>query len=225
MKLNDLSDNKGARHARKRRGRGIGSGLGKTGGRGHKGQKSRSGVALKGFEGGQMPIYRRVPKRGFNNPFRKMWAVVNLGTLQRALDDKRLAADAPITPILLHEAGLVRRALPVRLLAKGELSTKVVVEVAAASAAARAGVEAKGGEVRVKPFDCKKSAQEQSQKQSSEQQPPEQEATHWRKTKRAENMQSKQDRQKKKKAARPFSRVSSQAPSPSISVSPEESSS
>ena len=79
MKLNELSDNKGARHARKRRGRGIGSGLGKTGGRGHKGQKSRSGVALKGFEGGQMPIYRRVPKRGFNNPFRKIWSVVNLG--------------------------------------------------------------------------------------------------------------------------------------------------
>ncbi len=223
MKLNELSDNKGARHPRKRRGRGIGSGLGKTGGRGHKGQKSRSGVALKGFEGGQMPIYRRVPKRGFNNPFRKIWAVVNLGTLQRALDQKRLAADAPITPSLLLAAGLVRRALPVRLLGKGTLSTKVVLEVAAASPAACAAVEAQGGEVRVKPFDHKKPAQKQSQDPSQEQS-PEQKAKHWRKTKRAENKQSQQDR-KNKKAARPSSRVSALAPSPSIAVSPEESAS
>ena len=214
MKLNELSDNKGARHARKRRGRGIGSGLGKTGGRGHKGQKSRSGVALKGFEGGQMPIYRRVPKRGFNNPFRKIWSVVNLGALQRAIDEKRLAADAPITPSILHAAGLTRRALPVRLLGKGTLSTKVVLEIAAASPAARAAVEAHGGEVRLKPFSHKKPALEQTQ---------EPESTHWRKTKRTENKQDKKNRQDKKAARTSSSlRVSALPPSPSVSVKPEE---
>ncbi len=197
MKLNDLSDNKGARHARKRRGRGIGSGLGKTGGRGHKGQKSRSGVALKGFEGGQMPLYRRVPKRGFNNPFSKTWAIVNLGRLQRALDDKKLADAATITPSLLQAAGLVRRALPVRLLGKGTLSSKVIVEVAAVSAAARAGVEAQGGEVRLKPFDHKKPAQ---------QRPSEHGETHPRKTKRAENKLRQQSR-RDKKSSRPSSRT------------------
>ena len=192
MKLNELSDNKGARHARKRRGRGIGSGLGKTGGRGHKGQKSRSGVAIKGFEGGQMPIFRRVPKRGFSNPFRKIWAVVNLGTLQRALDDKKLAADAPITPDLLLDAGLVRRDLPVRLLGKGVLSTKVILEIAATSPAARAAVEAQGGEVRLQPFDHKKPAKEQPLQQGEEQK-----AMHWRKIKRASNQKDNQERKNK----------------------------
>ncbi len=203
MKLNELSDNKGARHARKRRGRGIGSGLGKTGGRGHKGQKSRSGVAIKGFEGGQMPIFRRVPKRGFSNPFRKIWAVVNLGTLQRALDDKKLAANAPITPDLLLEAGLVRRDLPVRLLGKGVLSTKVVLEIAATSPAARAAVEAQGGEVLIKPFDHKKPAKEQPPQQGEEQK-----STHWRKVKRASNQKNSLERKSKTASRRVGSKAS-----------------
>ena len=210
MKLNELSDNKGARHARKRRGRGIGSGLGKTAGRGHKGQKSRSGVSIKGFEGGQMPLYRRVPKRGFNNIFGKTWTIVNLGTLQRALEEKRLDADKPITPDVLLAAGLVRRALPVRLLGKGTLSTRVVLEVAAASPAALAAVEAQGGEVHLKSFDHKKPAKEHD---------PEQKITHKRKIKRAENQQNKKDRQSKKPARRP----SALAAAPVISLSPSSS--
>ena len=109
MKLNELSDNKGARSDRTRVGRGAGSGKGRTAGRGMKGQKSRSGVAIKGFEGGQMPLYRRLPKRGFKNPFRKEYAVVNLGRLQQAIDDKKLDAGKAVDTAALTAAGLVGR--------------------------------------------------------------------------------------------------------------------
>lgn len=150
MRLNELRDNPGARKERVRVGRGIGSGKGKTAGRGQKGQKSRSGVAIKGFEGGQMPIYRRLPKRGFTNPFRKEYAVVNLGQLQRAIDDGKIDAKQTISVEALQGAGLVNKVRDgVRLLAKGEIKTKVTVEVAGASKAAIAAVEKAGGQVVV----------------------------------------------------------------------------
>ncbi len=150
MKLNELSDNQGARKPRKRVGRGIGSGLGKTSGRGHKGQKSRSGVALKGFEGGQMPLHRRLPKRGFKNIFAKRYAEVNLGRLQQAIDAGRLDAKSPMDAGVLVAAGIFKNAHDgVRLLAKGELKTKVNVTVAGASKAAVEAVEKAGGSVTV----------------------------------------------------------------------------
>ena len=148
MKINEIRDNKSARRARKRRGRGIGSGLGKPGGRGHKGQKSRSGVALANFEGGQMPIYRRLPMRGFRNPSRRDFVVVNLGRLQEAVDAGRLDAAAPVAGAVLKAAGVVRRPRDgVRLLARGELRTPLHITVAGASRAAVAAVEKAGGSV------------------------------------------------------------------------------
>ncbi len=157
MKLNELSDNKGARKKATRVGRGIGSGKGKTAGRGQKGQKSRSGVSLRGFEGGQMPLYRRLPKRGFTNIFRKHFAEVNLGRLQKAIDEGKLDPKAPITAALLREAGLVGRIRDgVRLLAKGEIKAKVTMQVAGASKAAIAAVEKAGGKVELPPVPPKK---------------------------------------------------------------------
>ena len=150
MKLNDIRDNPGARKTRIRVGRGIGSGKGKTGGRGQKGQKSRSGVAIKGFEGGQMPLYRRIPKRGFLPPNQKSWQVVNLGTLQKAIDDKKLDAGKPIDAAAMQGAGLFKNARDgVRLLGKGELTSKIEVKVAGASASAIAAVEKAGGKVEL----------------------------------------------------------------------------
>jgi large subunit ribosomal protein L15 len=146
MKLNDIKDNPGARKSRVRVGRGIGSGLGKTAGRGQKGQKSRSGVAIKGFEGGQMPLHMRLPKRGFNKPNRLTFAVVNLSTLQAAVDAGRLDAGQPVDAAALKAAGVVTHPRDgVRLLARGSLTAKLDVVVAGASAAARAAVEAAGG--------------------------------------------------------------------------------
>ena len=152
MRLHELRDNPGARKRRKRVGRGPGSGIGKTGGRGIKGQKSRSGVAIKGFEGGQMPIHRRLPKRGFNNIFRKRYAVVNLGSLQRFIDAGKIDPKKPIDEAALLASGLVRRLHDgVRLLAKGELKAKkLAIEVTGASKAAIAAVEAAGGSVTLK---------------------------------------------------------------------------
>lgn len=150
MRLNEISDNRGARSTRKRVGRGIGSGLGKTGGRGHKGQKSRSGVAIKGFEGGQMPLYRRVPKRGFTNLFANDYTEVNVGRLQQAIDAGKLDAKTPIDDKALVAAGVVRRLRDgVRLLGKGELSAAITIEVAGASKGAIAAVEKAGGKVTV----------------------------------------------------------------------------
>ncbi|MBR2034156.1 MAG: 50S ribosomal protein L15 [Alphaproteobacteria bacterium] len=149
MKLNEIKDNQGARHSRKRVARGIGSGSGKTGGRGQKGQKSRSGVAVNGFEGGQMPIYRRLPKRGFNNPFAKVFAVVNLDTIQKAVDAGKLNAE-DVTIASLQAAGIVGKTLDgVRLLARGAITSKVNVSVNSASKAAVAAVEKAGGKVNL----------------------------------------------------------------------------
>lgn len=148
MKLNDLRDNAGARHAPRRVGRGIGSGTGKTAGRGQKGQKSRSGVSLLGFEGGQMPLYRRLPKRGFHNPFSKDYAEINLGQLQAAVDKGAVDAGQPVTGKALLQAGLVRKSRDgVKLLARGALEAKLEIKVAAASKAAVAAVEAAGGSI------------------------------------------------------------------------------
>lgn len=147
MKLNEIRDNEGARKSRKRVARGIGSGSGKTGGRGQKGQKSRSGVAVNGFEGGQMPIYRRLPKRGFNNHFAKEYAVVNLDTLQKAVDAGKLNAD-DINVDALLKAGIVSKKLDgIRLLARGAITSKVNVTVNSASKSAVAAVEKAGGKV------------------------------------------------------------------------------
>lgn len=154
MRLNELRDNPGAAKLRTRVGRGIGSGKGKTGGRGVKGQKSRSGVAIKGFEGGQMPLHMRLPKRGFNKPNRKQWSEVNLGRLQKAIDEGKIDASAAIDAAALIAAGLVRRELDgVRLLAKGELKTKVEITVAGASKSAIAAVEKAGGKVNLPAAD------------------------------------------------------------------------
>lgn len=148
MKLNELRDNPGARRAKKRLGRGIGSGLGKTSGKGHKGAKARSGSSVQGFEGGQMPIYRRLPKRGFVNIFRREYVEVNLGKLQQAIDDKRLDAGQPIDGQALLAARVLRRVRDgVRLLAKGELKAKISITVAGASKAAVEAVEKLGGSV------------------------------------------------------------------------------
>lgn len=151
MRLNELSDRPGATKAKKRLGRGIGSGLGKTSGRGVKGQKARTGVAIKGFEGGQMPLHRRLPKRGFNNIFAKKYNEVNLGRIQEAVDSGRLDGKKPITIEALKEAGLIRRAKDgVRLLGQGELKGKLAFEVTGASVNAIKAVEAKGGTVTLK---------------------------------------------------------------------------
>ncbi len=156
MKLNELADNPGARKARKRVGRGIGSGLGKTAGRGHKGQTSRSGVAIKGFEGGQMPLHRRLPKRGFNNISRKSFSVVNLDRVQEAIDAGKLDASAPVTAETMVAAGLVRRVRDgVRLLGVGELKAKVAFRLQGASKNAVAAVEKAGGTVEVVGLDGK----------------------------------------------------------------------
>ena len=150
MKLNELRDNPGARKPRKRVGRGIGSGMGKTGGRGQKGQKSRSGVAIKGFEGGQMPLYRRLPKRGFHNPNGKEYQELNLGKLEAAIGAGKIDAGKPVTEKALLEAGVVRRRLSgVRLLAKGQIKAKLQIEVTGASKAAIAAVEKAGGTVNL----------------------------------------------------------------------------
>ena len=149
MKLNELKDNKGATKARIRVGRGIGSGKGKTCGRGQKGQKSRSGVAVHGFEGGQMPIYRRLPKRGFKNPFAKEYAVVNLDTLQKAVDAGKLSANA-IDLLALMNAGIISKPMDgLRLLARGAITTSINITVNSASKAAVAAVEKAGGKVSV----------------------------------------------------------------------------
>jgi len=150
MKLHELSDNPGANKARKRIGRGIGSGKGKTSGQGHKGQKARSGVAVKGFEGGQMPLHRRLPKRGFNNIFALKYKVVNVGRLQGAIDAGRLDAGKPVDAAALKAAGIVKSAPDgIRLLAKGELKSKINITVAGASKAAVEAVEKAGGSVTV----------------------------------------------------------------------------
>ena len=148
MKLNEIRDNQGAHKIGKRVGRGIGSGLGKQCGRGGKGQTARAGVAINGFEGGQTPLYRRLPKRGFHNPFRLRFQPVNIGRVQEAIDAGKLNASDTINAETLRAAGVIRRARDgVRLLADGEIKVKVTIEVAGASKAAIAAVEKAGGKV------------------------------------------------------------------------------
>ena len=156
MKLNEVRDNPGATRNAKRVGRGVGSGTGKTSGSGHKGQKARSGVSINGFEGGQMPIHRRLPKRGFNNIFRKNYAVVNLGRLQDALDAGKLDAKKPVDAAALVGAGVISKVRDgVRILAKGELTTKKVeIHAAGASKAAAEAVEKMGGKIIVPAFEA-----------------------------------------------------------------------
>lgn len=150
MKLNEISDNDGARKTRKRVGRGIGSGLGKTGGRGQKGQKSRTGVAIKGYEGGQMPLYRRLPKRGFKSLDTSRYEVVNVGRLQAAVDAGKLDAGKPVTEAALAESGVISRVRDgVRVLGGGELTAKLQIEVTGASQSAIAAVEKAGGTLSV----------------------------------------------------------------------------
>ncbi|MGI3210700.1 50S ribosomal protein L15 [Roseovarius tibetensis] len=150
MKLHELRDNPGATKTKKRIGRGPGSGMGKTGGRGIKGQKSRSGVAIKGYEGGQMPLYQRLPKRGFNKPNRKEYAVVNLGLIQKFVDAGKIDANQPITEDVLIASGLVRRKRDgIRVLAKGDVSAKLDLKVTGASQSAVAAVEKAGGTLAV----------------------------------------------------------------------------
>ncbi|WP_408065821.1 50S ribosomal protein L15 [Zavarzinia marina] len=153
MKLTEIADNPGSRPSRMRVGRGIGSGKGKTSGAGVKGQKARSGVAIKGFEGGQMPIHRRLPKGGFKNLFRVAYLPVNLGKIQAAVDAGRIQAGATVTPAVLSETGVLglRRGFPVRLLADGEIKVALTFEVDAASAKAVEAVQAAGGTVNIIP--------------------------------------------------------------------------
>jgi len=150
MKLNEIRDNKGARKSRVRVGRGIGSGLGKTAGRGQKGQKSRSGVSVFGFEGGQMPLHMRIPKRGFNNIFAKDYAEVNVGAIQAAIDAGKLDAKGTLDHAAFKGAGLARGGKDgVRVLGKGELKAKLSLKVAGISAGARKAIEGTGGTVEL----------------------------------------------------------------------------
>ena len=170
MRLNQISDNNGARKARTRVGRGPGSGKGTTAGRGDKGQKSRSGVAIKGFEGGQMPIFRRLPKRGFKNIFSKDFNEVNVGRLQQAIDSKKLDPKNPVTVEALIEAGVLKKRRDgLRVLGKGELTAKIAVEAAGASKAAVEVIEKAGGSVTItapKPAE-KEDAPKKSAKKSA----------------------------------------------------------
>jgi large subunit ribosomal protein L15 len=150
MRLNDIKDNPGARKTRVRIGRGIGSGMGKMGGRGGKGQTARSGVRIGGFEGGQMPLHRRLPKRGFNSRDSERFNELNVGALQKAIDEKRIDASQPIDNAALVKAGVMRRAKDgLRLLGEGELKAKVALTVNHASKAATAAVEKAGGSIKL----------------------------------------------------------------------------
>ncbi|MGV1757856.1 50S ribosomal protein L15 [Rhizobium sp. A22-96] len=161
MKLNDIKDNEGSTHSRKRLGRGIGSGSGKTGGRGVKGQKSRSGVAINGFEGGQMPIYRRLPKRGFNNIFAADYVVVSLARIQAAVDAGKLDAKKTVDAAALKAAGVIRRVKDgVRVLSDGELKAKITLEVAGASKPAVEKIEKAGGSIKLLAAAAEASAAE-----------------------------------------------------------------
>ena len=155
MKLHELHDNEGATRKKKRVARGAGSGKGKTAGRGVKGQKSRSGVAINGYEGGQMPLYQRLPKRGFNKPNRKRYAVMNLGLVQKFITDGKLDASAEISEDALVASGLVRRKLDgIRILSKGEITSKVSISVTGASKSAIEAVEKVGGSLTVKASEA-----------------------------------------------------------------------
>ena len=150
MRLNEISDNQGATKDRKRVGRGAGSGTGKTSGRGHKGQKSRAGVTINGFEGGQMPIYRRLPKRGFKNPFRKQYRIVNIDDIQKAVDAGKVKAGAELDAQSLQDFGIVGKGkLGIRVLGRGKINVAINLNVAGASKTAIMAVEKAGGKVTI----------------------------------------------------------------------------
>ena len=150
MRLNEISDNQGATKDRKRVGRGAGSGTGKTSGRGHKGQKSRAGATINGFEGGQMPIYRRLPKRGFKNPFRKQYRIVNIDDIQKAVDAGKVKAGAELDARSLHDVGIVGKGkLGVRVLGRGKINVAINLNVAGASKTAITAIEKAGGKVTI----------------------------------------------------------------------------
>lgn len=170
MNLNQLHDNKGARPSKTRLGRGIGSTKGKTAGRGHKGQKSRSGVSINGFEGGQMPIHRRLPKRGFNNIFKKCYVTLNLSDIQKYVKSKKISTKDTITTELLKSMGVIKNILDgVRILASGKDSykEKLCFEVQGASKAAIEAIEKAGGTLTIKPLASKAAKEEKSKKKSS----------------------------------------------------------
>ena len=173
MKLNDIRNNPGAHKRKDKLGRGSSSGLGKTSGRGVKGAKARTGTKVYGFEGGQMPLHMRMPKRGFNNIFGNDFSEVNIGRLQKAIDDKRLKSEGKITEQVLRDAGLVHKSRDgIRLLGKGEITAKIEIEVAGASASAKEAVEKAGGSVVVtfkkKVYANKKGQPGKRQKRRSE---------------------------------------------------------
>ena len=150
MRLNEISDNQGATKDRKRVGRGAGSGTGKTSGRGHKGQKSRAGATINGFEGGQMPIYRRLPKRGFKNPFRKQYRIVNIDDIQKAVDNGKVKAGAELDAQSLQDFGIVGKGkLGIRVLGRGKINVAINLNVAGASKTAIMAVEKAGGKVTI----------------------------------------------------------------------------
>jgi large subunit ribosomal protein L15 len=198
MRLNQISDNEGARRPRKRLGRGIGSGLGKTAGRGGKGQTARSGGAKAGFEGGQMPIYRRLPKRGFNNPFPVEYNEINLKRIQQAVDAKRIDVTAPVTLDALVKAGVVSKARAgVRLLGAGELKAKLAFEVHHASKGAIAAVEKAGGSVKMlKPVKPEGEPKEDAKAPKGADKPAKGEA-------KAAKAEAKPEARKDEKAAKP----------------------
>ena len=151
MRLNEIRDNDYAKHAKKRVGRGIGSGKGKTSGKGHKGQKARSGVAIKGFEGGQMPLHRRLPKHGFNNIFRKEYSIIGLDIIQNAIDSGKIDNKKPINAAVLKENGVITRVKDgIKLLGNGSIKSEIDIEVAAASASAIKAIEKVNGKISIK---------------------------------------------------------------------------
>ena len=157
MRLNEIRDNDFAKHAKKRVGRGIGSGKGKTSGKGHKGQKARSGVAIKGFEGGQMPLHRRLPKHGFNNIFRKEYSIIGLDIIQNAIDSGKIDHKKPINATVLKENGVITRVKDgIKLLGNGSIKSEIDIEVAAASASAKKAIEKVNGKISIKLKNSKK---------------------------------------------------------------------
>ena len=150
MRLNEIRDNAHAKHAKKRVGRGIGSGKGKTSGKGHKGQKARSGVAIKGFEGGQMPLHRRLPKHGFNNIFRKEYSILGLDDIQKAIDTGKIDEKKPINASVLKENGIITKVKDgIKLLGNGSIKSIIDIEVAAASASAKKAIEKVDGKISI----------------------------------------------------------------------------
>tara|TARA_Y100001970_G_scaffold62908_2_gene80443 strand:+ start:106 stop:606 length:501 start_codon:yes stop_codon:yes gene_type:complete len=157
MRLNEIRDNDFAKHAKKRVGRGIGSGKGKTSGKGHKGQKARSGVAIKGFEGGQMPLHRRLPKHGFNNIFRKEYSIIGLDIIQNAIDSGKIDHKKPINAAVLKENGVITRVKDgIKLLGNGSIKSEIDIEVAAASASAKKAIEKVNGKISIVLKNIKK---------------------------------------------------------------------